>query len=43
MNRRGYTLLETMLVIAILATIAALVAPRLVGRTDHGLQTRCQA
>ena len=39
----GYTLLETLLVVAILATIAALVAPRLVGSTDRGLRARCRA
>lgn len=33
-NRKGFTLIEIMVVIAILALLAALVAPKLMGRTD---------
>ncbi|BCS55698.1 type II secretion system major pseudopilin GspG [Geobacter sp. SVR] len=33
-NRRGFTLIEIMVVIVILALLAALVGPRLMGRTD---------
>ncbi|WP_298433844.1 type II secretion system major pseudopilin GspG [Geobacter sp.] len=34
MNNRGFTLIEIMVVIAILALLAALVAPRLIGRSE---------
>lgn len=33
-DRRGFTLIEIMVVIAILALLAALVAPRIIGRSD---------
>ena len=33
-NNRGFTLIEIMVVIAILALLAALVAPRIMGRSD---------
>ncbi len=33
-NRKGFTLIEIMVVIVILALLAALVAPKLMGRTD---------
>lgn len=33
-NNRGFTLIEIMVVIAILALLAALVAPKLIGRSD---------
>lgn len=33
-NRRGFTLIEIMVVIAILALLAALVGPRIIGRSD---------
>lgn len=33
-NRRGFTLIEIMVVIVILALLAALVGPKLIGRTD---------
>ena len=33
-NRRGFTLIEIMVVIAILALLAALVAPKIMGRSD---------
>jgi len=33
-NKRGFTLIEIMVVIVILALLAALVAPKLMGRTD---------
>lgn len=33
-NRRGFTLIEIMVVIVILALLAALVGPKLMGRTD---------
>lgn len=34
MNNRGFTLIEIMVVIAILALLAALVGPRIIGRSD---------
>ncbi|GLI37862.1 type II secretion system major pseudopilin GspG [Geobacter hydrogenophilus] len=34
MNNRGFTLIEIMVVIAILALLAALVAPKIIGRSD---------
>lgn len=34
LNRRGFTLIEIMVVIVILALLAALVAPKLMGRAD---------
>ncbi len=34
MNNRGFTLIEIMVVIAILALLAALVAPKIMGRSD---------
>jgi general secretion pathway protein G len=34
LNRRGFTLIEIMVVIVILAMLAALVGPKLMGRTD---------
>jgi general secretion pathway protein G len=33
-NRRGFTLIEIMVVVVILALLAALVGPKLIGRTD---------
>lgn len=33
-NNRGFTLIEIMVVIAILALLAALVAPKIIGRSD---------
>ena len=33
-NKRGFTLIEIMVVIVILALLAALVGPKLMGRTD---------
>jgi general secretion pathway protein G len=33
-NRRGFTLIEIMVVIVILALLAALVAPKIIGRSD---------
>ncbi len=33
-NNRGFTLIELMVVIAILALLAALVAPKIIGRSD---------
>ncbi len=33
-RRRGFTLIEIMVVIVILAALAALVAPKIIGRTD---------
>jgi general secretion pathway protein G len=37
--RRGFTLIEIMVVIAILGILAAIVVPRFVGRTDDARQT----
>jgi general secretion pathway protein G len=33
-NRRGFTLIEIMVVIVILALLAALVGPKIIGRSD---------
>ncbi|MBH0178304.1 MAG: prepilin-type N-terminal cleavage/methylation domain-containing protein, partial [Nitrospira sp.] len=33
-NERGFTFIEIMVVVAILAILAALVVPRIMGRTD---------
>lgn len=38
-NERGFTLIEIMVVIVILALLAALVAPRLLGRSDDAKVT----
>ncbi|HIJ81703.1 MAG TPA: type II secretion system major pseudopilin GspG [Desulfuromonadales bacterium] len=38
-NRRGFTLIEIMVVIVILALLAALVGPKLMGRTDDAKVT----
>ena len=38
-NRGGFTLIEIMVVIVILAMLAALVGPRLMGRTDYAKVT----
>lgn len=38
-NKRGFTLIEIMVVIVILALLAALVAPKLMGRTDDAKST----
>ncbi|WKZ34088.1 MAG: type II secretion system major pseudopilin GspG [Thermodesulfobacteriota bacterium] len=34
-NSKGFTLIELLIVIAILGTLAAIIAPRIVGRTDE--------
>ena len=39
MNNRGFTLIEIMVVIAILALLAALVAPKIIGRSDDAKVT----
>jgi len=39
-NRRGFTLIEIMVVIVILAMLAALVGPKLMGRTDDAKRSR---
>jgi len=41
--RAGYTLLEMLLVVAVLGTLAALVVPGMVGRTDQTRRTRALA
>jgi general secretion pathway protein G len=41
-NRAGFTLIEIMVVIVILAMLAALVGPRLMGRTDDAKVTDAQ-
>ncbi len=38
-NRKGFTLIEIMVVIVILALLAALVGPKLMGRTDDAKMT----
>ena len=38
-NHRGFTLIEIMVVIVILALLAAVVVPRIVGRTDEARRT----
>lgn len=43
MTRAGYTLLEMLLVIALLGTLAALVVPGMATRTAHGDRTRALA
>jgi general secretion pathway protein G len=39
-NKRGFTLIEIMVVIVILALLAALVGPKLMGRTDDAKITK---
>ncbi|MDD2850298.1 MAG: type II secretion system major pseudopilin GspG [Desulfuromonadaceae bacterium] len=41
-NRKGFTLIEIMVVIVILALLAALVGPKLMGRTDDAKVTDAQ-
>lgn len=43
MRAAGHTLLEMLLVVAMLGTLAALVVPGVVGRTDRALRTRAFA
>jgi general secretion pathway protein G len=43
MNRRGFTLIELMLVIMIIATLAALVVPKFTGRAEQAKITAAQA
>ena len=38
-NERGFTFIEIMVVVAILAILAALVIPRIMGRTDDAKRT----
>ncbi len=38
-NERGFTFIEIMVVVAILAILAALVVPRIMGRTDEAKRT----
>lgn len=40
LNRAGFTLLEIMVVIVILGLLAALVVPKLIGRTEEAKQTQ---
>ncbi|HEV7735517.1 MAG TPA: type II secretion system major pseudopilin GspG [Candidatus Binatia bacterium] len=43
MRRRGFTLLEVMLVVLILGLLMAVAGPRLLGRTEQARRTRTQA
>jgi general secretion pathway protein G len=43
MRTAGYTLLEMLVVVAIVGTLAALVAPGMVGRTDQARRVRALA
>jgi general secretion pathway protein G len=42
-SRRGYTLLEVMVVVFIIGLLAAIVAPRILGRTDEARVTKAVA
>lgn len=42
-NERGFTLIELMIVIVIIAALAAFVVPRLTGRSEEALITACRA
>ena len=43
MRGRGFTLVEMMLVVIIIATLAAMVIPRLAGRTEQAKVSRAEA
>ena len=42
LNSRGFTMIELMVVIVILGILAAIIAPRLVGRTDEARITKAR-
>ncbi|MCL2103126.1 MAG: type II secretion system major pseudopilin GspG [Syntrophorhabdaceae bacterium] len=42
LNRKGFTLIEIMVVIVILGLLAALVVPKLVGRTEEAKRTQAR-
>ena len=42
LNKHGFTLIEIMVVIVILAILAAVVAPRVIGRVDESRVTECK-
>lgn len=42
-NRKGFTLIELLVVILILAILAALIVPRLIGRTDDAKRAKAMS
>ena len=42
-NSRGFTLIEVLVVVVILAILAAIVVPRVIGRTDDAMIAKAKA